>query len=79
MIDNEGHHLAHMNTSGDVIMGELYADDRHVATYNIGVNMTFFIHSDWLGTERARSEYNKYGPVWTRLRENQRDKRKDAS
>ena len=39
-------------------MPKLYADGRHVATYNIGLNMTFFIHSDWLGTERARSEYN---------------------
>ena len=32
---------------------EIYAGNRHVATYSN--NTTYFIHPDWLGTERARS------------------------
>ena len=33
--------------------GEVYAGGRHLATYVNGT--TYFIHGDWLGTERARS------------------------
>ncbi len=34
---------------------EAYAGGRHVATQNVGLGTTYFIHSDWLGTERART------------------------
>jgi len=33
--------------------GEIYAGGRHLATYANGT--TYFVHADWLGTERARS------------------------
>ena len=43
-------------------MGEVYAGGRHLATYGGGTSgMTYFIHADYLGTERARS--NMIGPV----------------
>src|SRR5207245_11674656 len=35
--------------------GEVYAGS-HLATYNMGT--TFFSHSDWLGSERTRSDVN---------------------
>ena len=35
---------------------EIYAGNRHLATYNMGT--TFFSHSDWLGSERVRSDVN---------------------
>jgi RHS repeat-associated protein len=34
---------------------EAYAGGRHLATQNVGLGTSYFIHSDWLGTERARS------------------------
>jgi RHS repeat-associated protein len=36
--------------------GEIYAAGRHIATYdNLSSPTTYFVHSDWLGTERVRS------------------------
>jgi RHS repeat-associated protein len=36
---------------------EVYANGEHLATYAGGINgATYFAHSDWLGTERARSD-----------------------
>ena len=35
---------------------EVYAGDRHLATYSGGaIGTTYFNHADWLGTERART------------------------
>jgi RHS repeat-associated protein len=47
-----------------VRLGEIYAGSPHLATYNMGYDEagsqtiplnTYFIHADWLGTERVRS------------------------
>jgi RHS repeat-associated protein len=48
-----GHQITEVSSSGSWNRGEIYADSRHLATYNNGT--TFFNHEDWLGTERARS------------------------
>ncbi len=53
LYDLSDHQIAEVNSSGGWNRGEVYAGDRHLATYNNGA--TFFMHSDWLGTERARS------------------------
>ena len=34
---------------------EVYAGSRHVATQNVGLSTTYFMHSDWLGTKRVAS------------------------
>jgi len=34
---------------------EAYAGGRHLATQNVGLGTSYFIHGDWLGTERART------------------------
>jgi RHS repeat-associated protein len=34
---------------------EAYAAGRHLATQNVGLGTSYFIHSDWLGTERVRT------------------------
>jgi RHS repeat-associated protein len=46
------HEIA-QNSAGSFMRGEIYAGGRHVATYY--ADTTYFIHADWLGTERARS------------------------
>ncbi|HXX20148.1 MAG TPA: RHS repeat-associated core domain-containing protein [Candidatus Acidoferrum sp.] len=51
--DLAGHEIAQFGTGGGWNRGEVYAGNRHLATYNNGT--TYFIHADWLGTERARS------------------------
>lgn len=51
--DLGGHEIAQFNTSGGWRVGEVYAGGRHLATYTN--NTTYFVHADWLGTERARS------------------------
>lgn len=54
--DLAGHEIAQFNTSGVWTRGEVYAGGRHVATYSGGTGgTTYFIHADWLGTERVRS------------------------
>jgi RHS repeat-associated protein len=52
--DLAGHEIAEINSSGGWNRGEVYACGRHLATYANGT--TYFIHADWLGTERARSD-----------------------
>jgi RHS repeat-associated protein len=50
--DLAGHEIT-QNSAGSWMRSEFYAGGRHVATYYGGT--TYFIHPDWLGTERARS------------------------
>jgi len=47
------HALQELNSSGGLNRYEIYAGSKHLATY--ANSTTYFIHSDWLGTERARS------------------------
>jgi RHS repeat-associated protein len=54
-----GHAIAEFSASGVWDRGEIYVGGRHLATY---VNSTtYFIHSDWLGTERVRSNVTGTG------------------
>src|SRR6267154_4538174 len=53
LYDIAGHQIAEANSSGNWNRGEVYAGGKHLATYAGGT--TYFIHSDWLGTERART------------------------
>jgi RHS repeat-associated protein len=48
-----GHMITEANASGATLRAEIYAGDRHLATWTN--NATYFNHADWLGTERARS------------------------
>jgi RHS repeat-associated protein len=52
LYDLGGHAVTEV-TSGAMSRGEVYAGDRHLATYFNST--TYFNHVDWLGTERARS------------------------
>jgi len=48
--------ITELSSSGAWNRGEVYAGGRHLATYSGGTSgTTYFIHADWLGTERARS------------------------
>ena len=49
----EGEQIAEFDVSGNWIRGEMFVGHNHVATYYLGA--TYFNHSDWLGTERART------------------------
>jgi RHS repeat-associated protein len=51
--DLGGHDVAEMNSSGGWNRGEIFAGERHIATY--ANSTTYFTHSDWLGTERSRT------------------------
>jgi RHS repeat-associated protein len=52
----DGNYIAEVNASGNWTITEVYAGGRHLATYSGGASgTTYFIHSDWLGTERART------------------------
>jgi RHS repeat-associated protein len=53
--DSAGHQFATMQSSGAMERIELYAGARHLATYDIASNATYFIHGDWQGTERLRT------------------------
>jgi len=60
--DKDGHQMGEMQSNGTFNRVELYAGDRHLATYD-NVNgpnpgQTVFIHDDWQGTERVRSLYD---------------------
>jgi RHS repeat-associated protein len=46
-----------MQSDGSFNRIELYADGRHIATYNAAQGQAYFIHDDWLSTERVRSNY----------------------
>jgi len=47
-----------MKPNGAMTRIEIYGGDRHLATYDIASNATYFIHGDWQGTERVRSKYD---------------------
>jgi RHS repeat-associated protein len=51
--DLAGHQVVQYGPTCSPCRDEIYAGGRHLATYTN--NTTYFIHSDWLGTERARS------------------------
>src|SRR4051794_21954097 len=51
--DLANHEVAEMSMDGGWTRGEIFAADRHIATYSSGT--TFFNHVDWLGTERVRT------------------------
>jgi RHS repeat-associated protein len=53
LYDLAGHQITELSSTGAWNRGEIYAGGRHLATYNYST--TYFNHSDWLGTERART------------------------
>jgi len=53
LYDLTGHEIAEVTSTGAWNRGEVYAGGRHLATYSGGT--TYFIHADWLGTERVRT------------------------
>lgn len=57
--DLAGRSVTVVDSSQNLIRAELWAGDRHLATYN-GVagagGTTLFAHTDWLGTERLRTD-----------------------
>jgi RHS repeat-associated protein len=56
LYDLVGHPFTEINSSGTWDRTEVYAAGGHLATYSGGVTgTTYFTHSDWLGTERART------------------------
>lgn len=61
--DLAGHIITEISSTGTWNRGEVYAGGRHVATYKNGT--TYFIHPDWLATERARTGVSGGGPVET--------------
>jgi len=54
LYDLGGHPITEIGSNGVWNRGEVYAAGRHLATY--ANSTTYFIHADWLGTERARSD-----------------------
>lgn len=54
--DLDGHEITEVSSTGVFNRGEVYAGGRHIATYSNST--TYFNHSDWLGTERARTGVN---------------------
>jgi RHS repeat-associated protein len=57
LYDLDGHQVAEVGATGVFNRGELYGGNRHLLTYTAGPNgSTFFTHSDWLSTERARTD-----------------------
>ena len=56
LYDLAGNPITELNTAGIWTRTEVYAGGRHLVTYNGGASgQTYFIHADWLGTERVRS------------------------
>jgi RHS repeat-associated protein len=51
--DAAGHMITEADASGATLRAEIYAGNRHLATWNGGT--TYFNHADWLGTERVRT------------------------
>jgi RHS repeat-associated protein len=55
LLDLDGNTVTELNSSGIWTRGEVYAGGRHLATYGDGSSgTTYFIQTDWLGSERAR-------------------------
>jgi RHS repeat-associated protein len=56
LLDLSGDTITELNSSGVWTRGEVYAGGRHLATYGGGsTGTTYFIQTDWLGSERARA------------------------
>jgi len=53
LYDLAGNVITELGPAGAWNRGEIYAGGHHLATYSLAT--TFFIHADWLGTERVRS------------------------
>jgi RHS repeat-associated protein len=54
--DAAGHMITEADASGATLRAEIYAGERHLATWTpASGGSTFFNHADWLGTERART------------------------
>jgi RHS repeat-associated protein len=54
---NLGGTVTEVNSAGVWSRTEIYAGGKHLATYAGGVSgTTYFNHTDWLGTERVRSD-----------------------
>jgi len=53
LYDLAGQEITELSSAGAWNRGEVFAGDRHLATY--ANSTTYFIHSDGLGTERVRS------------------------
>ncbi len=54
LYDLSGRQSVVVNGSGFLLRAEIYAGDRHLGTYTNGT--TYFLHTDWLGTERVRTD-----------------------
>ncbi|HXC44525.1 MAG TPA: RHS repeat-associated core domain-containing protein, partial [Candidatus Dormibacteraeota bacterium] len=54
--DHAARQIAEVNTSGGWTRQEVYVGGRHLATYS--GTTTYFHNSDWLGTERVRTDVN---------------------
>ncbi len=64
--DTGGRAITEINSSGVWARGEVYAGGRHLATYMNGT--TYFVHSDWLGNERLRTQVDRTPySSWTNL------------
>jgi YD repeat-containing protein len=55
--DKDGLQIGEMEPNGTFNRVEIYAGDRHLVTYDGPSNAAYFIHSDWQGSERVRSNY----------------------
>lgn len=54
--DLGSHEIAQYTSAGGWTHGEVYAGSRHLAAYSGGASgMTYFVHADWLGNERIRT------------------------
>ena len=59
LYDAEGHKVAEIDPTGTFLRGEFFAAGRHFAVFAPEpgpTGATFFTHSDWPGTERARTD-----------------------
>ena len=58
LYDSDGHKVAEVDPTGTFLRGELFAAGRHFAVFAPDpgpTGATFFMHADWLATERART------------------------
>jgi RHS repeat-associated protein len=53
LYDLVGHIITEVSSSGAWNRGEVFSGGHHIATYSSGT--TYFIHADWLDTERMRT------------------------
>lgn len=56
--DVEGNRIGDSAPGGSINDVEVFGDGEHLATYDFVSQGLYFIHSDWLGTERVRSRYD---------------------